>query len=212
MFYLIYKITNIINNKIYVGSHKTKNKDDGYMGSGKYLNYAIKKHGIENFTKEILFEFNSSKEMFDKEAEIVDDDFLAEENTYNLKRGGFGGFDYINSVGLGGKNGHAFTDTDRQHGRNTMSAKSPEERRSILLKSYKNSTKEQRQHRSRGMTLTCNTDAAIASKKETWKKNNRGVGANNSQFGKTWITDGVNNKLVKIDIMPNGWHKGRILK
>ena len=34
--------------------------------------------------------------------------------------------------------------------------------------------------------------------------NNRGVGTNNSQSGKTWITDGINNKLVKIDIMPDG--------
>ena len=91
MFYLIYKITNNINNKIYVGSHKTKNKDDGYTGSGKYLKHAINKYGVENFTKEILFEFYTAKEMYDKEAEIVDDDFLAEENTYNLKRGGFGG-------------------------------------------------------------------------------------------------------------------------
>jgi hypothetical protein len=104
MFYLIYKITNNLNNKIYVGSHKTKNKDDGYMGSGKYLNYAINKYGVENFTKEILFIFDNATEMYDKEAEIVNDDFLAEENTYNLKRGGFGGFDYINSMGLSIRN------------------------------------------------------------------------------------------------------------
>jgi hypothetical protein len=64
MFYLIYKITNNINNKIYVGSHKTKNKNDSYMGSGKYLKRAIKKYGLENFTKEILFEYNNPKEMF----------------------------------------------------------------------------------------------------------------------------------------------------
>jgi hypothetical protein len=67
------------------------------MGSGKYLKYAQNKHGIENFTKEILHVFDTAEQMYAKEAEIVNEEFLAEENTYNLKIGGYGGFDYINS-------------------------------------------------------------------------------------------------------------------
>ena len=51
MYYLIYKITNNVNNKIYVGKHKTENKNDGYMGSGTILNRAIEKYGLINLPK-----------------------------------------------------------------------------------------------------------------------------------------------------------------
>jgi hypothetical protein len=44
MFYIIYKITNKINGKIYIGKHQTKDVQDSYMGSGKRLRYAIKKY------------------------------------------------------------------------------------------------------------------------------------------------------------------------
>ncbi len=42
MKYLLYQITNLINNKIYIGQHTTANEDDGYMGSGVIINHAKK--------------------------------------------------------------------------------------------------------------------------------------------------------------------------
>ena len=98
MFFIVYKTTNKINGKCYVGSHKTENINDGYLGSGKYLLRSIEKHGLENFVREILFQFDNSEDMYAKEAEIVNEDFLMNENTYNLKVGGYGGFDYINKT------------------------------------------------------------------------------------------------------------------
>ena len=73
--YLIYKITNLINNKIYIGQHVTTNVNDDYMGSGDHIKNAIKKYGIENFKKEIIAECSSFDEMNDLERELVNQDF-----------------------------------------------------------------------------------------------------------------------------------------
>jgi len=49
---IIYKVTNLINRKIYIGLD-TKN-NPSYFGSGNLIKLAIKKYGKENFTKETL--------------------------------------------------------------------------------------------------------------------------------------------------------------
>ena len=70
------------------------------MGSGKYLLASQKFHGIENFEKKILFECESEEEMDKKEAEIVNQEFVDRDDTYNITVGGFGGFKYANEHGL----------------------------------------------------------------------------------------------------------------
>jgi group I intron endonuclease len=88
MFYTIYKITNTINNKIYIGAHKTSNLQDSYMGSGKQIKAAIKKYGISNFKKEYIVILNNMEDMFNHEALLVNDYFVARDDTYNIMEGG----------------------------------------------------------------------------------------------------------------------------
>lgn len=80
----------MVNKKIYIGLHATKNLNDGYLGSGVFLKKAIKKYGKDNFTKEILFIFNNKKDMITKEKEIVNEGFIKRKDTYNMTKGGFG--------------------------------------------------------------------------------------------------------------------------
>lgn len=104
MYYVIYQITNKINNKIYIGKHITKDINDSYTGSGKLVNAAFNKYGIENFTKEILFVLETEEDMNAKEREIVTEEFCLRKDTYNLCVGGRGGFSYINRNKLNNEN------------------------------------------------------------------------------------------------------------
>ena len=53
----IYKTTNLINGKIYIGQRMFCDSNwhnNNYLGSGKWITRAIKKHGRENFKREII--------------------------------------------------------------------------------------------------------------------------------------------------------------
>lgn len=82
---IVYKTTNLLNGKIYVGVHNGSNPN--YLGSGTALESAIQKYGKENFTRETLFE-GTEEECLELEEFIVDEQFVLREDTYNLTIGG----------------------------------------------------------------------------------------------------------------------------
>jgi len=92
---IIYKTTNLINRKIYIG--KDKHNDPRYLGSGKSLHYAIKKYGRENFQKEILEYCESENHMAEQEM-IWIHKFNSTDRAigYNMTNGGLGGNTRIN--------------------------------------------------------------------------------------------------------------------
>ncbi len=88
--YTVYKTINLINDKFYIGVHKTDNPYDSYLGSGVAIRQAINKYGRENFMKEILFTTECEAEAYSKEAELTA--CFEEATNYNMRRGGVGGF------------------------------------------------------------------------------------------------------------------------
>jgi hypothetical protein len=214
MYYTIYKITNQIDGKFYIGSHKTKDLDDKYVGSGKYLKKAIEKYGIENFTKEILFVFDTPELMYQKEAEIVNEEFLATENTYNLKIGGFGGWDWINT------NPEKYLTEKRlnsliSHEDRIKKWKEKYKSDSLFREHIRNNAKkgfEQFKKKYPNGAFVGKTHSEETKRNMSEKAKKRlSDPTKNSQYGTMWITDGEKNKkILKTDPIPEGWRRGRV--
>jgi len=90
-YFILYKTTNLINGKYYIGIHSTNNLNDSYLGSGTALKDAIKKYGRENFDRLILSIFSSSEEMAKMESLFVTEDLIKDPMSYNMKLGGIYG-------------------------------------------------------------------------------------------------------------------------
>jgi hypothetical protein len=97
--FTVYKITNLINKKYYIGVHKITSENNNYMGSGPLIKKAINKYGLQNFKKEILFTYETEKLAYDKEAELLKD-VWNNDDCYNLNEGGKGSWSYVNESGI----------------------------------------------------------------------------------------------------------------
>lgn len=201
MFYTVYKITNNITKSIYIGKHQSENLEDGYFGSGKILRRSINKHGKENFTKEILFIFNSEQEMNEKEKELVTEEFCKRKDTYNLCEGGRGGFSYLNRTGLN-------ISENQRRSRTLLNQITPPTRGIKLSEARKNHlSKHMKENNPLGFK---NKNHSEESKlKMSNSKKDKCNGKNNSQYGSFWITNGKENKKSK-DAIPEGWYRGRV--
>lgn len=221
MFYTVYKITNLINNKIYIGVHKTSNINDDYMGSGVILKKAQEKYGIENFQKEILEVFDNPEDMFNMESKLVNEDFVKDTETYNIKLGGFGGWSHLN-------------DGSQEHIERTKRGMKKAKENGFLEKAmlanawlYENDPiwlKNKVDKFKISITKYYETHCGIfkgkhhtEETKEKMRKAHKGKqkGEKNSQFNTMWIyslEEKKNKKIPKGSQIPEGWLKGRKMK
>lgn len=89
---IIYKVTNLINNKIYIG--QTNGNQLSYRGSGVVIKLAHKKYGKSNFKFETLIEGDFNQELTDLlETEYIEMFNSTNRNIgYNISLGGTGKF------------------------------------------------------------------------------------------------------------------------
>lgn len=222
MFFILYCTTNLINGKIYVGSHKTTNVDDEYLGSGKALRRAIQKYGKESFRKEVLFVFDNADAMFQKEAEVVNEEFVLRKDTYNLKVGGKGGLRGVYEAGRS-------TPIEKLNARRAERLRTDE----VFRQGFRDRGRAQaRAMMAKGAGIYAMTLeerlawAAVAREKalapesrakriESFAAIDHQSGSKNSQFGTCWIKNDSTGEVKKVkkelaeDWLRQGWVRGR---
>ena len=211
-YHFIYKTTNLLNGRYYIGMHSTFNLEDGYMGSGKRLRRSLNKHGKENHKVEIIEFVNSREELKNREREIVNLNEIAKEQCMNLMIGGDGGRGF----------------TSEQQKLNAKKSKNKikwlKENDKEWLKKFKNNlSKGQKKvydesKRDKFYFYDWNGKNHTDESKKLMSKIKKGkkVGSDNSQYGTCRIEkNGINKKIKKEEIniyTKNGWSLGRKMK
>ena len=203
-YHYLYKTTNLINNKFYVGMHSTNNLNDGYLGSGKRLKYSISKYGVENFKIEYLEFFEDRKTLIEREKNFVNEDLIKDPMCMNLSIGGEGGLKPNNDNFLNArkKRDELQKNPEWLEWLNTRLSE-------VHLKSYK-----------KGRTLIIPDWTGKKHSEETKslmsEKAKLHIGNKNSQFGTCWVYNDIECrkiKLIELSIyLSNGWIKGRKMR
>jgi len=219
MHYYLYKITNLINNRFYIGVHKTKNINDGYMGSGKIIKQAIERYGIENFKKEILETFTDTEAMLKREKQIVTEDFLSRNDVYNLRKGGDGGFDYITKNKLNltpevlKRRALSISLSHKNKPRIYVGTKHTDKTKKVMSEKRKHFFENGGEH-PKGMLGKKHDEQTKKHVSEILKIKGSMIGKkglNHPAGGTKWYNNGI--KHIRTEIHPGlGWFEGRIFK
>lgn len=214
-YHFVYKTKNKLNEKYYYGMHSTNNLDDGYLGSGKRLRYAIRKYGRDNFETQIIEWFIDRESLIKGEKRIITEEIIKDKDSYNVREGGGGGIfneEHRKKFIKGAKKGREITDKilkERFGGGEDWKSKF----NTYILKNLWRDNEEYRKKHLKNIDWNGRKHSEETKTKMSEQRKNTGYGDKNSQFGTKWITDGnENRKINKNDSLPNGWEYGRKIK
>ena len=215
--FITYKTTCLETGKYYIGSHKTDNLEDDYLGSGKKLNESIQKYGVDQHKREILGIFETRAESLSLEHNLIKHAVqLNDDKLLNMNDGGYS-FDAVNATGLNlyeitpenlsirlinlEKGRNAFKDKLKGEAFATEYSKKQSESKKIYYLTHENAFKGK--HHSEETIEIISAKAKVTSK-----------GERNSQYGTFWITNGTDNLKWSKDkgSFPVGYYKGRVIK
>jgi hypothetical protein len=199
-YHFIYKTTNILSGKYYIGMHSTDNLEDGYLGSGRRLKYSINKYGVDNHIREILEFCDSRESLKQREKDVVNLNEIAKEECMNMCVGGEGRVFSIEES----RKGAITTNNLRKE------LSKDDEWFNKLCDNIKLSLKRINFNHK---TFEGKTHSKESKELISEKMKNKGIGKTNSQYNTCWVTkDGTNKKIKKEDLetyLKNGWVKGR---
>ena len=188
MYGYIYKITNLINGKIYIGQHKYSKPelDTNYIASGILINESIKKYGLKNFNKELIDTANNLEELNQKEIYYINLFNSKAPNGYNLTNGGDGMLNPSDET----RNKMALKKLG------TKQSEETKEKRIIRLKQIEH-TQEWALNISKARQGQKMPDLCIQKSKERL-------------YGTSWYNNGIEENRWLEDDVPEGWVKGRL--
>jgi hypothetical protein len=203
-FHFVYKTKNKLNGKYYYGMHSTHNLNDGYLGSGKQLRYAIRKYGKVNFELEIIEFFDSRELLIEGEKKIITDEIVKDKDSYNISYGGLGGVQ------------------NEEHRRKMREGASKYLKEKWVDLEYREKISEvlrnnmKRNHKLGKInynTFSGKKHSDDTKLKMSVVKKGKGLKSDNSQWGSKWITNGIESKKInENEKLPENWFYGRTLK
>lgn len=195
-FHFLYRTTNTINGKYYIGVHSTWDLDDGYLGSGMRITRAVRKYGRDHFLCEVIQFFEKREDAYLAEIEEVSR-HLGSDLCMNLHPGGNGGW----SVALERR-------LTRHRDDPEWSAAYREQCRQTMLRRVKGYPEQQERFMKAGQVGRPTPEATR--QKQSASKRGQHTGSGNSQHGTRWVHDMATLVARKVvGTLPEGCAEGR---
>ena len=186
----IYKTTNTVTGKIFVGSYSTNDLDDGFIGQGELFDLEVKKYGRRAFNKVILQQYRKPSDLGQLDSVAVNEPYLDDPMLDALRDS-----DMLAREVRKGRLAGLFSEEAAKNRQTYVNAVEQWDwMRRLAKNNHFQATIEQRK----------------ATQRTTYQQIRHQEGKSNSQYGSRWATDGeVNRKVKKGDPIPYGFRHGR---